>query len=185
MALSRNRNRKKDSDKPKKKGLLNAIGVKTAKVATPEQEADKQRDDQIKQAWEYLRAMIDKAVLHYYRTGAVDKLAEFVERPALDDLKAKLETLRERQIFWSQPDRRVRTQPKYDVLAEGLVLGKDGHPSQFVIEERSRDFSVHQHYVDGQAEREQQCPGRDRIIRATVNVRNGQDFTLKSLKRIS
>ena len=172
--------------KPAKKGgfsLLNAIGVKTEAKPTDSDRARAEIHATCEDGYWFLRQMIDKAIMDFYKTGSFDKLEQFVDRPALDAMREKLGELRERQILWMQPDRSKR-KPHLKIVESGLVLNRQGLPTRFVVEERFVDRSVHQFFEGGQPTQALECPGRERTIRATVDVRDGEHYTLRSVTEI-
>ena len=176
----------KDKRKPQRKsgrgGFLSALGVKTEPVATVADKKVAEREEQIKVAWKYLRSRIDLAIHEYYRSGTFEKLEEFVERPALDALKQELHALRSENIFWQQPKRQAATEPEYVVVH--VELNKQKQPVKFVIRERFKDFSLHQRVVDGELVPESSAPGTERVIEATVSVRDGSSYKLHSVRQV-
>ena len=176
MALKKTKTRKRRS-------FTDMIGIKTEAKPSEVEIAREEIEATCKDGYWFLRQMIDRAIVDFYQTGSYARLEEFVERPALDALKEKLNDLRSRKIAWVQPDRAKR-KPRLDVVPAGLVLNKAGLPTRFVIEERFVDRSQHHHFVGGQVDRTSECPGRERTIRATVDVRNGQDYTLRSVVEV-
>lgn len=167
--------------KPKKKGLLDRIpGIQTEAVPTADQQEATERHDKIRMAWQYLRDRIDKATKHYYATGSFDKLEEFVERPALDLMKEHLTRLRNEGVYWEQPTRQQITEPRIRVVSE--ELNKRGQPTNFIVEERFKDFSVYSRLQgDGTYLQDARADGRERTIQAHVVVRNATDFRLVSV----
>lgn len=164
--------KKKAKGKKKKKGLLERVGVKVEREATPE-EADRQkREASILKVWEYMRRQIDLGVDEYFKTGESEKLREFVGRPALDALLAHLEQLRSSGLYLSQPERKKLTNPRVSVISDS--------PEQFVVQERFVDGSVIQR-LDGTAQKA--CDSEERVIRATVAV-NGQEFKLLNVIKV-
>lgn len=173
---------KQTSGPKQKKGFLDIVGVKTEKVATEEDKRGQEMDQNIMLAWKYLRSRIDLAVHEYYRTGKFTKVEQYVERPALDALKQELHTLRAADIYWQQPDRQSTTEPHVTVVSK--ELNKRGQPTKFVIQERFRDFSVHQRVVDGSLVPDARADGDEHVIQATVTVRNGAEYRLHSVIKV-
>jgi hypothetical protein len=166
-------------NKKKSGGFAAALGIKTEAVPTATDKVKDERQKKIQLAWDYLRDRIDKSIHDYYRTGTFDRLEQFVERPALDALKSELSELKAQNIYWHQPDRTVTTQRQIKVISE--ELNKRGQPTRFVIQERFKDFSVHQRIEPGQLVPEARAPGTERVILATVNVNNGHEYKLHSV----
>lgn len=171
--------------KPKKsrKSFADMLGLKTEAKQTENDKAQAEIQRLCEDGYWFLRQMLDRAVVDFYRTGEFTKLEELVERPALDALKAQLSDLRSRRILWVQPERSKR-KPKLTVIPTGLVTNRRGQPTRFIIEERFVDRSVHQYYVKDEADHQEECPGRERVIRATVDVHNGQTFKLRSVAAV-
>lgn len=172
----------KPNDPKKKGGILGALGIQTEAVPTESDHRDKDREKNIRLAWKYLRSRIDLSIHEYYRSGKFTKLEEFVERPALDALRQELHTLRSENIFWQQPDRQTLTEP--EIVVGPVELNKKGQPTKFTIRERFKDYSVHQRVVDQQLVPDARSDGSERVIEATVTVRNGSEYKLHSVRQV-
>lgn len=172
--------------KRKKKSLLEHLGVKVAPKKTADELISEQRHENYIRAYEYVRFQIDKGVRHFYEhRGDTSHLEQYVERPALDELKRVLQRLRADRIVWRQPGKRKQTTaPKYEIVDESL--DRKGRPQMFVIEETFTDHSVHHHFEGGQPAGETRCPGVKRTVRATIRCyhKNGQSiFRLQKVTR--
>lgn len=163
-------------NKKQKGGFLKKLGVQAEKEASPSDLQEKERHEKIKQAWGYLRRQIDKGVDEYFRSGDTATLREFVEEPALPTLLAELEKMRSAGIYWSQPDRATKTSPRMDVISERL--NKNQQPERFVVQERFIDNSIYK-TLDGRSERV--CEGKERVFQATVDVKGGTSYKLKTI----
>jgi hypothetical protein len=170
---------KKKSPKRQKGSLLKAIGIDAEAAPTQDDVQRAERHKKIEQAWDFLRTRLDRCVASYYETGSFEELSQFVERPALDSMKQQLIDMRSKGLYWQMPERKVMTQAKYEVVSE--ELNKRGQPTQFVIEEHFRDHSEILQITDQGLVPISKSDGVDRVIQATVNVRNGQEFKLHSV----
>jgi hypothetical protein len=170
---------KKKGKKQAGGGWLEKIGIKAEKLPTEDEHKRAERHATIERVWKYLRDRIDRGAIEYFRTGSTDILREFVGRPALDSMLEELERLRNAGVYWVQPDRGARTNPRYAIISE--KLNKNNQPERFVIQERFVDHSVLR-AVDGNAEKA--CEGVERVIQATVEVKGGRDFKLLSVIQV-
>jgi hypothetical protein len=162
--------------KKQRKGLLGTLGIKAEPLPSSEDKTRDERHKKIAQAWTYLRDRIDRGIAAYFSEGSAQKLAEHVERPALDALVAELDRLRDAGVVgWAQPDRATVTQPQYKVISE--ELNEAMQPTKFVIEERFKDFSE----LRSRAGATERCPGTERVIQASVSVLRGTEFKLVSV----
>ena len=177
------RKKKEDISKGKRKKdtgggkILKAIGLEAEK-APEEGEVEKQeRHAKIILAWKYLRDRIDKGTTEYLQSGSDAILREHVQRPALDTMLEHLRRMREQDLMWSQPDRSVLAKSDIQVVSE--KLNSRGQPTSFVVQESFLDNSV----ISGGG-RERRASGDKRIIQASVNVENGQEFHLVSVLEV-
>lgn len=175
---------KKEKKKPmpgskkKKEGkLLKAIGIEAEKAPQESEIERDQRHQKIVQAWEYVRGRIDRGASEYLQTGSEETLRSHVARPALDALLEHLGRMREKGLVWEQPERSARTQPQVSVVSE--KLNSRGQPVSFVVRESFLDNSVMR-----SSQEERQASGNKRVIQATVEVENGQDFYLVSVLEV-
>jgi hypothetical protein len=182
MALFKKDSSKQKAPAKKKGGVLGALGIQTEAVPTEQDKQTVEREKNIILAWQFLRTRIDVATHDYYRTGNFSKMEEFVERPALDAIKQHLNELRSSNILWSQPDRKAATQWSFKVM--NVEMNKKNQPVRFVIRERYKDYSRHQLVVNGQLTEGTRARGEERVIEATVTVRNGTDYKLHSVRQV-
>jgi hypothetical protein len=184
MAIFKRKSDKKaKSSASSKRKAAEMAGVKLERAPTEADQVAAEMDAFAQQGYEYLRIMIDRAIMHYYRNGSFDRLDELVEKPLLDRIKKRVLELRKQDLLWAFPKRK-QYRHSYEVVGKP-VLDKNGFPKEFMVEERFADHSIYQHFVNGEPESSVQCPGRERRIRATIHVRNNQDFLLKSVVRVS
>jgi hypothetical protein len=171
---------------------LAKVGVKAEPVPTKRESESHDRHENIRLAWLYLRAMIDKGVKEFYQDGTSPLLDLHVERPVLDALKERLTDLRTQGIYWEQPSRRkmMADYGKIEILEE--ELDGDGVPVQFKVREVFRDFSFFQ-----RVERDAQTGiatvtdsakaangnGRDEVLIATVRVVGDDIYQLLAIER--
>lgn len=168
----------------KKSGsFLDRIGLHVEKAPTPQEERSRERDEQIKAAWVWLRKSIDKGINHYYRSGSFEQLERVVDRPALDALQNELHELRSDNIYWEQPNRQTATEPV--ITVQDVKMGTDRGISEFTIRERFKDFSTHQRVVDNKLVPDAVANGKERVIEAVVSVRGGSDYKLRSVRQVS
>lgn len=170
--------------KKNKGGLLGVIGVKTEKLPSADEAKTQKRQEQMVLAWNFLRHRIDFAIHEFYRSGEFAELEKYVERPALDAMKAYLSDLRSRGVYWHQPDRDVRTSPEPRVVPGSEELDRADRPVRFVIEERFQDYSVLLRMHENEWIPDSEAGGVERVIQATVNV-YGRDFKVQSVIGVS
>lgn len=164
---------RKREKKGKKKSVLERVGVKIEKEATPQDRERKEREESIIRVWDFVRRQIDLGIHEYFTKGESEKLREFVTSPAYGALTAHLDRLRKAGVYWSQPERKGQTKPRVTVIQDKI--------DEFIVEERFTDTSQLQRIADGAT---RTCDGEERAIRATVVVK-GQDYKLKSVIRVA
>lgn len=182
MSLFSSSSKQRGKNKPKSKGgLLSTLGITVEQTGG---EHDEERDllKRLEVHWTYLRGQIDKAVANYYETGEFRMLELYAERPALDLLREELGNLRERGIVWSMPNRKQKAQTQVTVVSRNL--NAQGIPTEFVVRERFRDFSVYQLYDGERALEEARADGDETVIEATVRVHRGSKCTLTNVTLI-
>lgn len=150
------------------------LGIEAEKAPSEEDVHREERHRKIVLAWKYLRDRIDRGSYEYLRSGDSRPLQDFVTRPALDSLIAHLDKLREHELFWEQPERMTRTEPRYEVISE--QLDSKNQPTTFIVQETFSDRSV----LSG-AGMEKAAPGDTHSIQAKVEVIDGQHFRLLSV----
>jgi hypothetical protein len=174
------KNAKKGTKKKGKTSLLERAGIKTEIEATPEESQTKDRHQQIIGVWSYLRNQIDNGVEEYFKTGNSDILKQYVNRPALDAIIVQVDSLREQNIHWSQPDRSARTEQQVEVISEKAEPGSK-RSSTFTVQERFKDNSVYRR-ISGTEQRN--APGEQEVFQATVEVLDGYNYRLVSVVRV-
>lgn len=167
----------------KKGGILDSLGVSTEVVATPEDQATKNRHATMESIWVYLRDQIDKAIHDYYVSDSFSKLEDLIDRPAIDALKADLQALKADDVYWHQPNRKTETNRVIKIVKE--ELNKKGFPTQFQVEETWNDFSVHRRIKKNENSLDllSRAPGHERKLLITINIIGGETYRVESIVR--
>lgn len=177
----------------KKPGIVEraarGVGVQAEAISSPEaQKTD--RHERIILAWKYLRAKVDQGVIEYYADGSSPILEEYVDPQTLRELKKYLNDLRAKHVYWVFPQRSKVSQSKVTVIDERL--GSDQIPVEFTIQERFSDVSAFQLVelkknaagkMVSEVVDERIARGVERAILATVEVVEGREYRIISVKR--
>lgn len=160
-------------------GFLNKIGVKTKRAPTEDEKKQFERREALKTSWQFLREQIDKSIFEYMKTGDDSRLQRHVSRPILNAITDELDRLREHNIVWAQPNRDQKTSMELRVIDD--TLDPNGMPTEYVIEERFRDYSI---YRDISTREQSQADGKQKVIRAHVKIIDGKNYELTSVQEV-
>lgn len=161
-------------------GLLDKF--KLVEPVRDEEAEQRERYEQVKGMWIWLRIHLDKAALYYQRTGQADHpeapLTGCLAGQALQDVIAHLDHLRSRGLLWSYPDREQRAATRLRI--------DDQVGNTYVITEYFRDYSRLEYWGDSDRPLDvREANGEERALRATIQVNDDDTYHITNIVLLS